>query len=46
MASSDFARAYAEQPLFVVDCTYDDEGGNGGEGNGSEGGGEGGVGEE
>ena len=42
MAAADFVAAYGEQPLFVVDCTYDDDENGGGNGD-DDGDGEGGA---
>jgi hypothetical protein len=36
MPAAAFAEAYRDQPVMVVDCTYDDDGGEGG-GDGGEG---------
>ena len=32
VSAAEFVRAYADQPVLVVDCTYDDDGGDGGGG--------------
>jgi hypothetical protein len=28
LSAADFVKAYGQQPVMVVDCTYDDDGGD------------------